>query len=73
VGRLLLWDVDGTLIRGGGVGSDAINRAAAAVAGKPVNDVPVMMHGKTDPSRRGAVPSRRNRPDSEIAAPPAWR
>ncbi len=36
MGRLLLWDIDGTLITGGGVGSEAINRAAAAVAGKPV-------------------------------------
>ncbi len=49
VGRLLLWDIDGTLITGGGVGSEAINRAAAAVAGKPVGGPPVVMHGKTDP------------------------
>jgi phosphoglycolate phosphatase len=49
VGRLLLWDVDGTLIRGGGVGSEAINRAAAAVVGKPIVGLPVVMHGKTDP------------------------
>jgi len=45
----LLWDIDGTLITGGGVGSEAINRAAAAVAGKPVGGPPVVMHGKTDP------------------------
>ncbi len=49
MGRLLLWDVDGTLIRGGGVGSEAINRAAAAVVGKPIAGRPVVMHGKTDP------------------------
>jgi phosphoglycolate phosphatase len=49
VGRLLLWDIDGTLITGGGVGSEAINRAAAAVAGKPIGGPPVVMHGKTDP------------------------
>lgn len=49
MGRLLLWDIDGTLIRGGGVGSDAINRAAAAVTGKPVVGQAVVMHGKTDP------------------------
>jgi len=36
MGRLLLWDVDGTLIRGGGVGSAALNGAAAVVLGKPV-------------------------------------
>jgi phosphoglycolate phosphatase len=49
VGRFLLWDIDGTLITGGGVGSEAINRAAAAVAGKPVGGPPVVRHGKTDP------------------------
>jgi phosphoglycolate phosphatase len=49
VGRLLLWDIDGTLIRGGGVGSEAINRAAAVVVGKPIVGQPVVMHGKTDP------------------------
>jgi len=49
VGRLLLWDVDGTLIRGGGVGSEAINQAAAAVLGAPLDGDPVVMHGKTDP------------------------
>jgi phosphoglycolate phosphatase-like HAD superfamily hydrolase len=47
--RLLLWDVDGTLIRGGGVGSEVINRAAAEVLGKPIAGEPVLMHGKTDP------------------------
>jgi phosphoglycolate phosphatase-like HAD superfamily hydrolase len=49
VRRLLLWDIDGTLIRGGGVGSEAINAAAAAVAGKPLGEPGVVMHGKTDP------------------------
>ena len=49
VGRLLLWDVDGTLIRGGGVGSAAINGAVAVVLGKPIVGQPVVMHGKTDP------------------------
>lgn len=49
MGRLLLWDVDGTLIRGGGVGSDAINQAASFALGKPIVGQPVMMHGKTDP------------------------
>ena len=49
VGRLLLWDVDGTLIRGGGVGSAAMNEAAALALGKPIVGPPVVMHGKTDP------------------------
>jgi len=47
--RLLLWDIDGTLVRGGGVGSDAINRAAATVSGRSVTGGSVLMHGKTDP------------------------
>ena len=46
--RLLLWDIDGTLVRGGGVGSAAINRAAATVSGASVVDGSVTMHGKTD-------------------------
>ncbi|MDP9334193.1 MAG: haloacid dehalogenase-like hydrolase [Actinomycetota bacterium] len=47
--RLLLWDIDGTLVRGGGVGSDAINRAAATVSGRSITGGSVLMHGKTDP------------------------
>jgi phosphoglycolate phosphatase len=49
VRRLLLWDIDGTLVRGGGVGSEVIHQAAAAVCGKSVDGRAVMMHGKTDP------------------------
>jgi len=49
VGRLLLWDVDGTLIRGGGVGSAAMSEAAAVAIGRPVDGSSVVMHGKTDP------------------------
>jgi phosphoglycolate phosphatase-like HAD superfamily hydrolase len=48
VHRLLLWDIDGTLIFGGGVGSSALESAAASVAS--LAHVPkVDMHGKTDP------------------------
>jgi phosphoglycolate phosphatase len=49
VRRLLLWDIDGTLIRGGGVGSEAMMQAAATVAGRPIDGSSVVMHGKTDP------------------------
>jgi phosphoglycolate phosphatase-like HAD superfamily hydrolase len=48
VKRLLLWDIDGTLVRGGGVGSMALTQAAATVSGVPITQT-VMMHGKTDP------------------------
>ena len=48
VGRLLLWDIDGTLISGGGVGTRALELAACEVAA--LADVPrVDPHGKTDP------------------------
>lgn len=46
--RLILWDIDGTLISGGGVGSRALKQAACDVAA--LADVPrVDPHGKTDP------------------------
>jgi phosphoglycolate phosphatase-like HAD superfamily hydrolase len=48
VRRLLLWDIDGTLITGGGVGSHALESAAASVASL-VHVPKVDMHGKTDP------------------------
>jgi phosphoglycolate phosphatase-like HAD superfamily hydrolase len=45
--RLILWDIDGTLMASRGVGSAALEAAAARVAG--LIDVPkVHMHGKTD-------------------------
>lgn len=48
MGRLILWDIDGTLIRGGGVGTRALKRAACEVAA--LADVPAVdPHGKTDP------------------------
>ena len=46
--RLLLWDVDGTLIASRGVGRRVMEEAAAAVAG--LAEVPqIVMSGKTDP------------------------
>lgn len=46
--RLVLWDIDGTLIRTGGVGALAIE--AGAVEAAALVDVPaVRMSGKTDP------------------------
>jgi phosphoglycolate phosphatase-like HAD superfamily hydrolase len=49
MGRLLLWDIDGTLVRAGGVGSSAITEAALRVAGRELTGETVVMHGKTDP------------------------
>ena len=47
--RLLLWDIDGTMVRGGGVGTRAITRAAEVALGRPLPGVTVPIHGKTDP------------------------
>jgi phosphoglycolate phosphatase-like HAD superfamily hydrolase len=48
VGRLILWDIDGTLIRSGGVGRRVVEEAAALVGS--LAEVPrIVMSGKTDP------------------------
>jgi phosphoglycolate phosphatase len=45
--RLILWDIDGTIMFSGGVGSSALEAAVAEVAG--LSEVPkVRMHGLTD-------------------------
>jgi phosphoglycolate phosphatase len=46
--RLLLWDIDGTLLRAGPIGAAAFDLAVAEVTGLVVTDRPVMS-GKTDP------------------------
>ena len=47
--RLVLWDVDGTLIRTSGVAQAAFDVAAEHVLGHPPGDHAVKMSGKTDP------------------------
>jgi len=47
--RLILWDVDGTLLSAGPTGRDAFFAAAGAVLGREVPDSGVQMSGKTDP------------------------
>ncbi len=49
MGRLLLWDIDGTPVPAGGVGGAAITQAALQVAGRALTGEEVVMHGKTDP------------------------
>jgi phosphoglycolate phosphatase len=49
VPRLVLWDIDGTLLRGGGVGRDVFDEAVTAVLGRHPGDHRVRMGGKTDP------------------------
>src|SRR5215213_10362060 len=49
VARLVLWDIDGTLLRGGGVAGDVFDEAVTAVLGRHPGDHRVRMGGKTDP------------------------
>lgn len=48
IGRLLLWDVDGTLVRVGHLSAASFDRAVADVTGREVTGRPAMS-GKTDP------------------------
>jgi phosphoglycolate phosphatase len=47
-GRLVLWDIDGTLIRAGDIGADIFDRAIELAIGT-VPEARVAMGGKTDP------------------------
>jgi phosphoglycolate phosphatase-like HAD superfamily hydrolase len=47
--RVILWDVDGTLVRTGGVGAEAFNTAIETLFGVPAGDHGVSLAGKTDP------------------------
>jgi phosphoglycolate phosphatase len=49
VARLVLWDIDGTLLRGGGVARDVFDEAVTAVLGRHPGDHRIPMGGKTDP------------------------
>jgi len=48
-GRIVLWDVDGTLLRTNGVAQRAFDVAAEHVLGRPPGAHEVRMSGKTDP------------------------
>jgi phosphoglycolate phosphatase len=45
----VLWDIDGTLLRGGGVARDVFDEAVTAVLGRHPGDHRIHMGGKTDP------------------------
>jgi phosphoglycolate phosphatase len=47
--RLVLWDVDGTLIRAGLIAREAFDRAVERVLGRHPGEHGVQMSGKTDP------------------------
>jgi len=66
--RLLLWDIDGTLIRGDGVGTTAMYRAAAVVCGKSPAAQDVVMGGKTDPQILAEIFAATEIADADIPA-----
>ncbi len=47
--KLLLFDIDGTLLRTNGVGRAAVERALSRVCGRPITTDGVAFSGKTDP------------------------
>lgn len=47
--RLILWDIDGTLIRGGAIAGTAFTIAVERVLGRAIGEHGVRMGGKTDP------------------------
>ena len=47
--RLVLWDVDGTLVHGGEAAGAAFGAAVERVLGRPAGEHRVRMSGKTDP------------------------
>lgn len=49
VERLVLWDIDGTLIRGGPIAGEAFTLAVERVLGRAIGEHGVKMGGKTDP------------------------
>jgi len=46
--RLVLWDIDGTLVHTAGQGRDAFSAAFAAIFGRPADLTAVSMGGRTD-------------------------
>jgi phosphoglycolate phosphatase len=47
--RVILWDVDGTLVQTAGVGAEAFNSAIETLYGVPAGNHGVSLAGKTDP------------------------
>lgn len=66
--RLVLWDVDGTLVLYGGIGREAFSDAFLAFAGRPARDLDQLMistAGRTDPDIALEFLARHGVPDGE--------
>lgn len=66
--KLLLFDIDGTLLHTHGVGRQAVEEALADVLGRPVHTDGVTFSGKTDPQILDEVMARHGLDASERAA-----
>lgn len=65
ISRLILWDIDGTLIHGGPVAAEAFGEAVAAVSGRDATHHGVSMGGKTDPQIALEIMERVGVPEGE--------
>lgn len=66
--KLLLFDIDGTILHTHGVGRQAVEQALADVLGRPVHTEGVTFSGKTDPQILDEVMARHGLDASERAA-----
>lgn len=65
--KLVLFDIDGTLIRANGVGKDALSRAVSSLTNRPISTDPVSFSGRTDPDIFQAVLAHNDLPTSDEA------
>jgi phosphoglycolate phosphatase len=70
VRRLVLWDVDGTLVHYGGLGWEAFLDAFLAMFGRPPSDAPdgtaIQLAGRTDPEIALELLAAQGVPDGEV-------
>ena len=67
--KLLLFDIDGTLLHTDGVGRAAVEHALAEVCGAPVSTDGVRFSGKTDPQIMRQILEASEVPDAEALLP----
>ena len=64
--KLLLFDIDGTMLRTNGVGRRSITAVLERLANRPISTDPVSFSGKTDPQILREVLAANGVPDDEI-------